>query len=171
MVGKIIRKTMFCIVCILLFSCQNDKKQNKDNIKNIIDDYLETLMVIKSFKEKDKSLLLLKVKTDSLENYKSYRVYLEKGLLNTEKQLPNKVSTKKGIKIAYFTEKVNGDFDSIRNVLLNKSFYHNNLVTFNSNYPEWILLRNMNSDKQILIKDMSYSSLKDVIKKYGKKIN
>lgn len=54
MVGKIIRKTMFCIVCILLFSCQNDKKQNKDNIKNIIDDYLETLMVIKSFKEKIK---------------------------------------------------------------------------------------------------------------------
>ncbi len=85
-----------------------------------------------------------------------------------EGDLPNKISLYNDIKIAFFTKKLKNtqEVKEMVKSLNEKGFYNIDSVYSNSNYPEWVFIKNNETGKQVIVKDMWYKPLDVIIEKY-----
>ena len=166
MAGKNINFNKRYIVFLLsaiIFSCNN--QSNNTELGTVVYDYIDFFNHIEGIKERD---FLVKVKKDSFSNYQAYRIFCSASLLN-KGEIPNKIDIYKSFKIAYFTDKL--DKTKAKNTsieLKEKGFYNHSPLIIDSNYPEWVVIIDKISNKQINYKKSRYRPLKEIINELEK---
>ena len=161
------RKTYWTIFLpvLLVFSCS--KKCETNNVESAVMDYVDYHLDI--LKENRKDLEhIVRVNIDYSEsNYDAYRISSASKLLY-ENEVPNSIDQKKGIKIAYFTEKISdiNERNKQKQLLEEQEFYDKSNLTIDSNYPEWVILRKKDS-KCYQIVHTHYQPLKEIINGEG----
>ena len=145
---------------LLILSCEKRVESKKD-IHYIVENYT------KGVESKNKNSSIIYVIKDSVTNHKFYRIAKYANLMNINSRIPNHIENIRGNKIVYYTKNKSDkrELDSIKKLLQKNSFYKKDCTYFNSSYPEWVIIENEQSGKQVLVKDMWYRPIDSVIKK------
>lgn len=165
--GKNIRRTylVLSLIIMIFYSCDEIKKEEIDSI---VYSYIDDFKKNKKIKKRD---FLLHINKDSTidDNLEVYRINMWPNLLDSSR-VPNKIFIYKGIKVAFFTKSVEDRRlrHKIKTELKEKGFYGEDKANILSNYPEWVIIKK--GMKQLIVKDMWYSPLDSIIKKYKKEI-
>ncbi|TCI91367.1 hypothetical protein [Tenacibaculum sp. M341] len=158
--------SFFIILSLLLVSCKETIELNS-LIKTYANDSKELL------EKKGRKDYLIRVMLDSLENeFTAHRIVLTLNLLE-KSEIPDKILVYNESKIAFFTnvKMSNKEISIMKKNLRNKGFYRDeNKNSYRSRYPETILLKNINTNKQVIVNDMSYEPIEKIVKAYKDKL-
>ena len=147
------------------FSCT--EKCKYDVTDNAVKEYIDYFKSLKKIKKRD---FMVKIHIDSsYSKYDAYRISTSAQLLS-KKELPNRIDTYKGMKIAYFTENILDEHSKEKQTLIlkEKAFYYSEYVNFLSNYPEWILMKKKSDKCFKLVKNANYRDLIEIIENVEK---
>ncbi|WP_299158026.1 hypothetical protein [uncultured Tenacibaculum sp.] len=163
MAGKHIKFLIF--ITIFITNCKTNVNTEK-SIRLIVNNYIKE--ELNSVNEHS----IICVSKDSAINYELIRIAKYANLLDVNSPIPNHFESIEGNKIVYYTQNNNTkkELDSIKKLLDENSYYRKDSIYYSSNYPEWIVLRNKNSKKQVIVKNMWYQPIDSIIKKYKKEI-
>ncbi|MBL3655186.1 hypothetical protein [Fulvivirga sediminis] len=145
-------KILFILIT-LSFSCTNtyDDSVNTKALDEIVYNYIN-MFNSQGFKGKE---FLLRVDIDSGYNeYDIYKIHMTPNLLSNY-ELPNKIDSHEGIKIAYFTKSMTSkvSISRMRGELSQRNFYREDSSLYRYHYPEWLVLKNKLDGNLFLFKD------------------
>lgn len=165
MTGRHIKFLIFIITIIFTTNCKK-KINRRKNIQFIVKNYIK-----EEIKLTNEHSIIYVIK-DSVVNYELFKIAKYANLLDINSPIPNKVETFEGNKIVFYTDNSSDkrELDSIKKILEKDSYYRKDSTFYDSNYPEWNVLRNKNSEKQVIVKNMWYHPIDSIIKKYKKEI-
>ena len=167
--GYPIKAVLIIVLIFTLSSCNSDLK----NIKTIEEITNEYIIDFRNLEKSTEHNFVLHIKKDSSNlNYDVHRMSMWINAINTS-YLPNRIKEKNGITIAFFTERVidNKKSKEITEILKKNNFFKKDSFSYNSNYPEWVVLKSTKTGKKTIVKDMWYSPLDSIIKRYQEQLN
>jgi len=164
---KVIKRslTLLLLFGAIFYSCIKESDRSKE-IQYIVYEYVDFFKELKKLKKRD---FVVNINVDSTNSkYIAYRIYMSPSLLE-KSELPNKIDVYSNIKIAYFTKNIQDDVE-LKNKMIskleNEKFYKLDSMVIDSNYPEWVVLINRKTKKQLIEKDMRYYPLDSIINKH-----
>ena len=167
--GLNIKMISIIAMIFILSSCKKDIKSDK-TINQITDEYI---IDFQNTEEKRDNNFVLHIKKDSSNvNYDVHRISMWINAIDTT-YLPNEIEQRNNVVVAFYTKRIAKKEEStnIVEILKKNNFFKKDSFLYNSNYPEWIILKNKKTGKQTIVKDMWYYPLDSVIKRYKNQID